>query len=351
MKRVIIVLTLFVTSTLFIIGQAQVTKKLLLSLQPGEVLQTNESCIELSYTANQLYVVARKGDNIFVYEGGQRKGPFNMDAVQLKNCGDKTTDQCAVCDPDQPDMGSGIISYTETGGMAINFKGKTYGPYKFVTAMHMPADKSWFIALVVKDGKYLVVSSDGTTQVIEGNGNYLHVSCSGKKYMVVCKEGAGTDAAMLDIDYSTMTQEKMMEMVQKQAEKQKGAGTPQAYMYTTGGKKFGPYPANEISENNPAFCKTSGENWYMFIDNFLYVNGEKIKQISTDDINAHSCNVWLSSDGKRYAIVAYDKILFSDGVSFPFPIKVDIENKEGKTYIKWISYENEKDLVLYSKEL
>ena len=89
MKKVIAVLTLFVFSFIILSGQTQATKKVLLTLQSDETLQISESCIGLSYTANQLYVVTRKGDKLFVYENGQRKGPFSMDAIKLKDCGEK----------------------------------------------------------------------------------------------------------------------------------------------------------------------------------------------------------------------------------------------------------------------
>jgi hypothetical protein len=159
------------------------------------------------------------------------------------------------------------------------------------------------------------------------------------------------NAELMKMDFSKMSQDEIIKVMQQQAEKQKNAGPPKAYVYTNGGKKFGPFPASGIHDKNPAFCKSGGANWYMVIDNTLYINGVKVKQFSYDDVTASTCNVWLSADGKRYAIITYRKILFSDGSSYAAPLKMDTENKEGKTILKWISLENEKDLVAYSKEL
>jgi hypothetical protein len=349
MKKVIafIVLSVAVVS---IFGQTQATKKVLLTLQPGETLQTSESCIELSYAANQLYVVTRKGDKLFVYEGGQRKGPFNANAVKIKDCSGVSDYLCAIYNHKQADALSEMVTYSETGKMALKFKGKTYGPYKMVTDVKVAEDKSWFYALVVNDGKFLVVGSDVQTQPIDGNASKIMVSSNGKRYLVVCKEGEGLDAAMMSMDMSKMSQEKLLELMKKQAEKNEKAGPPQTYVYTNGGKKFGPYPTAELSENNPAFNITGGENWYMIMDNVLYLNGVKIKQFSTDNVSLNTCNIWISPDGKRYAYTSYKNLVFSDGATFASPLKLDSEKKDGKTYLKWISLENGKDIVSYTKE-
>ena len=334
------------------LGQNAGNRKVLLSLQPGERIVTNESCIELSYSANQLYLVTQQGQNYFVYEGGQRKGPYkSMEQIKEKNCGHNDRQGCSVYDPDQGDN-QAFITYTQAGEMAIKFNGKTYGPYKMVTAMHVPADKSWFVALTMNaEMKTTIVSSDYPPQPVDGAVDHLQASISGKQYLVPVKEGEGIDPDLMKIDFSKMSQDQLIKFMQEQEEKKKKAGPPKAYIYANGGKKFGPYPTSSISGNNPAFCKTGGGNWYMVIDNALYINGMLIKKYSYDEISINTCNVWLSADGKKYALTSYNKVLFSDGASFKNPIKLEAENKDGKTILKWISLENEKDLVSFSKEL
>jgi hypothetical protein len=113
--------------------------------------------------------------------------------------------------------------------------------------------------------------------------------------------------------------------------------------------KLGPYDAKDFSDNNPAFTKTGGDNWFMILNNTLYINGD-LKQ-KFEDFSLSPCRVWLSKDGKRYAVVSDDSILFSDGSSYPYPVKIDSQEKNGKVFMIWLSLEKKKDLAIYSREL
>lgn len=334
-------------------AQNPVSRKVLMSLKDGERIVTNESCIELSFSANQLYLVAQQGKDFYVYENGIRKGPYkSMDQLNTRNCGERNHNNCAVYDPDEGDNQTQYITSTETGEMAIKFNGKTYGPYKMVTEMHVSQDKSWFVALTMNlEMKSTIVSSDYPPLPLDGSASSLQVSASGKQYLASVKEGNDYDPELLKTDFSKMSQDQLLKFMQAQEEKKKKAGPPKAYVFTTGGKKFGPYPLESISPDNPAFCKTGGGNWYMVSDNTLYINGKLIKKFSYDEVSASTCNVWLSADGSKYAITSYRHLIFSDGSSYPSPVKLEADNKTGKTILRWISLENEKELVSYSKEL
>ena len=87
----------------------------------------------------------------------------------------------------------------------------------------------------------------------------------------------------------------------------------------------------------------------MTIDNNLYVNGTLLANLGSESVPNNT--IWLSPDGKRYAIISYDKITFSDGSSFTFPLLVKKSQKDGKIWLNWVSLENEKEIVLYSKPL
>jgi hypothetical protein len=207
-----------------------------------------------------------------------------------------------------------------------------------------------FTAIVANDDmKFNVISSESTVQPIKANISELLVSNSGKKFLAIEKQGDEIDPNLMNIDYSKLTTDQIMKMARDMEEKKKSAGEPQAFIYTTGGKKFGPYPVESISDYNPAFCKTGGENWYMLIDNTLYINGIKIKEFT--DITPSTCNIWISTDGKRYVVIDYDKMYFSDGSKYNAPIKITTANKDGKTLFKWVAFENGKELISYSREL
>lgn len=349
-KKSIIVLLVAAASFINIHIQAQVNKQVLLKLQLGETIITGESCVEITNQGNTLYVVTQQGDNVYVYEGGQRKGPFkSFNAARVKDCGSNNNEACAVYKAEDSEIQDYIAS-ADDGRMTIKFNGKSYGPYKFIKELFLSKDKSTFVATVASDDmQFFIVTPEGSIKPPSGSVHSVSVSHSQKKFIALEKENEGLDPSMLQADFSNMTTEQLMKMAKEMEEKQKNAGEPKAYVYTNGGKKFGPYPAGGVSDNNPAFCKTGGDNWYMVLDNALYINGLKVKTFN--DINPSACNVWISADGKRWMVSDYEKMMFSDGASYNAPIKISTENKEGKTILKWISFENEKELISYSREL
>lgn len=349
MKKTLFI-ALFAAGATFLNVDAQINKQVLLKLQPGETIVTGESCVELSGTGNQLYVVTRQGDNIYIYEGGQRKGPFkSFNTAKIRNCGSSSNEGCAVFEAETTDN-QDFITMTDEGKMSVKFAGKTYGPYKFIKELYVSKDKSTFVAAVASDDmKFSVITPDGVVKTASGSINSVSVSRNYKKFIALEKENEAITNEMMTADFANMTTEQIMKMAKDMEEKQKNAGEPQAYVYTNGGKKFGPYPVNSVSDNNPAFSKTGGDNWYMVLDNALYINGLKVKEFT--DMYPSTCNVWISADGKRWMISDYDKMIFSDGSKYSAPIKISTENKEGKTILKWVSFENEKELISYSREL
>ena len=87
----------------------------------------------------------------------------------------------------------------------------------------------------------------------------------------------------------------------------------------------------------------------MVIGNKLYVDGTLLKDFG--DFYINPCDIWLSEDGRRYAVRSYDKLVFSDGNEYSFPLKVIWEKKNGVIHLSWVSFENERDIVLYSRDL
>jgi hypothetical protein len=329
------------------------TSKIILSLQPGEKILTAESCLVLSVSNNQSYVVVSKNNQLFVYDNGQRKGPYkDVDEANIKPCDSNNQDNnsCSVYEPAGSVNNTDYLVMNDDGTYAIKLNGKTYGPYPFIKDLQVWPDKSGFVAIIMdKQMKSTLVSSDGTNLALNGETERLQVSPTGKKYVVALKETPGIDPAFLNTDFSKLSQDEIMKLAQKQADREKNAGPPKSYIYTTGGTKLGPFDTQTFYSNNPAFTRSGGDNWIMVVDNTLYINGKIIKKYEDTDLN--TCRIWLSRDGKRYAIISYDKVIFSDGNSYSYPLVPSSYEKDGKIFIKWLSLEHEKDLVLYSKEL
>lgn len=329
------------------------SRKVLLTLQTGEKIMESESYFPLGFSDAQVYLVTRANNKIYVYENGQRRGPYkDTEEAGIKTPQDNRDGDadCSAYSAEQEPLNQELLQMTDEGQYKIKFNGKTFGPFQYLKDFKVYPDKSGFIAVAMDaEMKSFLITADGQNKPLEGDVDKIHLSPGGKKYVFAVKENPNFDPALLKMDFSKMSQDELMKFAKAQEEKAKNAGTPQAYVYTNNGQKFGPYEAQRLSSDNPTFTKTGGDNWIMILDNTLYINGTLIKKFDNLDLN--TCHIWLSKDGKRYAIVSYDKIVFSDATSYPYPIKTFAADKDGKTMIKWVCLENEKDLVVYSREL
>ena len=170
----------------------------------------------------------------------------------------------------------------------------------------------------MKDSKPQLISSMGSVTELDGQPGFTHPSPTLNKLMVTTV-------------------------------KEKEGNPPEAYIYFQDGKKFGPYNPNKINPNNPAFSKTGGDNWLLTMNSKLFLNGIKTKDLINDQISP--ANIWLSPDGKRYVIIVYNRIEFSDGIIIKDPLKFRIQIQQNNITVWWLSVENEKDIVLYSKTI
>lgn len=348
MKKLAIVLILIVVVIQGYGQSSTVTRKLLLSLQTGETILTAESNIALILVNNQVNITTMVDDKFYVYKNGQRSGPFDsskdLDLNKSLAGNDNTDNQCAVYQTPTSEFDPELMEMTENGTFLIKLNGKKYGPFDMLKTFYIWPDKSGFVAIAMdKTMKSSLVTSEGLKVALEGDVEKIQVSPTGKKFVFAVKE---RDPAS-QVDFTKMTQQQIIDYSLKQSQ-----ATPKelfSYVYVNGTTKLGPFPLNAFYSDNPGFVKTGNANWIMSIDNTLYINGVKIKQFTDIDVNI--CKTYVSSDGKRYAIVSYDKIYFSDGKTFPSPLETSATEKEGKITLKWISLENEKDLVFYSRDL
>ncbi len=327
-------------------------RKVLATIQTEEGILYDESCFPLDLSGDQLYMVTMLNGKYYIYENGQRKGPFdNLEKGGYKPCEKGAEDQsCHVFHAESQTVNQDNISMSDEGQYFIKFGGKSFGPYPYIKALHLNEQKTKFTAITMSaEMKSYLVTSDGRQMPLEGDVESLRMSPSGNTFVFAVKETPGMDPAILKMDFSNMTPEDMLKFAKEQEEKAQKAGPPKAWIYSSNSPKLGPFDPETFSSNNPVFLKTGGENWIMVIDNSLYINGKQVKKY--EDLELNSCDIWLSNDGKRFAAASYDKIIFSDGSVYPYPIKTNTIEDAGKIIIKWISLENEKDLVLYSRPL
>ena len=355
MKKQYLTLLLLITALYqpLISQSSGVNRKVLLTLQPGEKIMYAESCLSLSISDNQVMLVTKIGEKIYVHRNGQRQGPFeDLEEANVQACPeDENFDaDCSIYETPNTEFDPKIMLTNNDGTYSIQLNNKKYGPYPSITQLHLWPDKSGFVAITMdREMKSKLVTSEGLNLALNGEIEKLQFSPKGKKFVFAFRERQEMDMDILKMDFSKMTQEEIISFAKKQEEKAKNAPTLNSYIYVNGTTKLGPYDLNAFYSNNPGFTKTGGDSWIMTLDNALYINGTKVKDFPDVDLN--TCRIWISGDGKRYVIVSYDKVIFSDGKIYNNPLEPSAIEKDGKVIVRWVSLENEKDLIIYSKEL
>lgn len=323
------------------------TRKVLFSIGKDEKPVLNGSSITLSPIGNKVLVLTSDEEGrINVYENSNRRGPYkdiNDTKVTLPE------DNLDEYDPifiRESDTGyEKYIGYNEAGQVILKFGSKSFGPFQFILEFYATTDQSAFSAIVMKDGKPQIITSSGGKTDLDGQPGYNHASSSGKKMMVVTVKENNEVGELINRDLSGLTAEEVSNL--RRAIEGKQNRPPAAFIWFQDGKKFGPYDPKKINGNNPAFNKYGGENWILTMDSKLYINGAHVKDLANEYISP--ANIWLSEDGKRYVIVVYNRIEFSDGKVYKDPLKIRISAEHNSVTLWWLTFENGKDIVLYSK--
>lgn len=344
-----IILSCLFISVASLHGQA--IRQNLFSIGIDEIPVYDESRIYLENSGNKVSMVTMNFDSrYFLYENGEKKGPF------------ENSDSCGFeFEVNEENMSSGIYNYeganiqedlvynNENYQQMIRAGDKNYGPFESVMSVYADKNGKFLMALTTEGMKFSILTTNGAIIPLDGTPHGTSVSPSQNKVMIVVVKEENPALEYMSLDFSKMTQDEIMKVVKEMEEKQKNAPPPEAFIYLNDGKKFGPFPKDPVFGGNPGFCKTGGDNWVFLIEKDLYVNGSLLASLPVDYVSIG--DIWLSEDGKRYAIISYERILFSDGQSFEYPLKIKRVEKDGKTWLNWISLENKTEVVLYSKAL
>lgn len=351
-KKLCLILLLILTAAAAMNGQVMTNKaagKILFSIGTGEYPLFNGSFIELSPIGTRVTVITTdNADRIFVYENGKRKGPFKeITEIKVTLPEDNPEEYDPVLRRESDTDYEKYLQYSDTGEITLKFGGRSFGPFQFILEFFSTSDKSAFSAVVMKGGKPQIITSSGNRYDPDGQPIYTCASASGKSMMVTVVKENNPDKQPITGAISGLSTDESAKPEKKTEVKQ--LRPPEAFIWFQDGKKFGPYDPRKINANNPAFDKTGGENWLLTIDSKLYINGAFVRDLINEHISP--ANIWLTEDGKRYVIIGYNRIEFSDGSTFINPLKIRISVEGKKITVWWLLLENERDVVFYSKTI
>jgi hypothetical protein len=312
-------------------------RKFVFSIAKGEKPVFNKSSVQISPIGSLVTVVTSDSEGlIYVYDNGKKIGPFkDINASGVKIPADDPQEYDPIFRKESDADYQNFSSTDNDGQITLKFQGKSYGPYQFVLEFYFGSDRKSFYAIVMKDARPMIISSAGSSFYIDGQPGYNYISPRLSRMMVTTikeNQDSGTEASG------------MQEKTNKA-----GKNSPEAYIYFDDGKKFGPYDPNRITGLNPAFSKTGGDNWLLAMNSKLYINGKPVKVLVNEKISP--ANIWLTDDGKRYAIIVFDRIEFYDGKVYEDPLKIRISVDKNKITVWWLSLEDGKDIVLYSRTI
>jgi hypothetical protein len=343
------------------------TQEVLLTLKHGEELLYEESYLTLfdSKYGLQVCTIDQEG-RYYVYINNQRKGPFLklQDATDLINY--TGYDSNSGNDPKNQAYNEKLITMDDEGNVYITINRKRFGPYRSVQDLYVAANGIDYMAVVSKVDNmykyppdYLLISSSQPEIPLRGEPYELKVNQSVKNGVIATRveNSENTDmeevykqleriaelAELMEAEEITLQQYiNEISTIGSQAE----SNSHEYYVYADNNLVFGPYSINYFSSQVPGYGVNSGDRWHMVAGGKLYISGKPVSD--SDDF---ILDFYWSKTGNNYAYRTYNSIIFSSGQSYPYPVEIKAVEENGKTVLKWLTFEDESRFVLYQKAL
>lgn len=351
MKKTMFILSLLSLS-MGLWAQQEVKREVLLTIPGNETMVTGESRFVIGCTSKQNCIITKDNEKskFYTYQNGTKIGAFNsMYEAFNKNSINETDNSSSLVITDDVLRNTDFVSVNDSGRFLLNHLGKVYGPYKLLMNAVMSEDKQVFHAIVrMEDNRQAMVSNVYAPIYLEGNVMGLSASSSGKTALVCVMSGMDVMGEMTKLSELNLPDEEYQARLMKLMEESaKQTAAPSMTVYTSKGQKFGGYEKEKIGSNNPSFCKTGGEHWMMIYDNKLFIDGVVVTDFKDGWIGLN--DVWISADGKKFIYKTYEKLIFSDGRTYDYPLVLDycLESNE----ITWVVLENKNTFVKYSCKL
>ncbi|PKP03683.1 MAG: hypothetical protein CVU11_07405 [Bacteroidetes bacterium HGW-Bacteroidetes-6] len=339
-KSVLFLFTILLFATL---TAQNVVRTELLNLAPGEYPVFSESNLAMNCGTTGLCILVEASDSkYYVYHSGIKSGPFNTAEEAMKVC--KYNDNSTANRLSESNFNGAFEPVYGGDGAKIIFKGISYGPYKYITATNASPDKQHFMAVAQKGENMVFVSDLMPETIIQGQPQHFHWNANNTTGMTVLKTGFDMNS-LNNIDFSSMSEAEQVAYMQKLGEAIENT-KEELYILFTDGKKYGPFDSGSIGSSNPAFLLSAPGHWTMSLGAKLLIDGTVVKDFGDNYFNLDE--VYFSPDGTQYAVLLYDKIVFSDGKEYTYPILVNQCNNNS-SQIEWICFENESKIVYYSR--
>jgi hypothetical protein len=312
-------------------GQTGPEKKTIATLGPGETMAYGENCFRLDLPSEtfSFVTVTGSGDSKQYYcygADGKKTGPVKKpDPSYWAGSEDAKPEKCSA---DYPGNMAGMSQLIDFSDGSVNFQGKKFGPYGQAILFNQPENGSGFCAVGLDDQmKLTAFDNSGRKISINGMPEEIIMSPDGKNAVIKVK---GTKSPF-DADYFQYLMDNPDE-----------SNNPRVFLFSMDGKKFGPYNSDSFRDT----WYTEAGQWIIYADSQVFLNG--IALFRTED-NVSACDIWFSAVGKDYAWANYQKLVFADGSSYPAPMVITNVNENGKAYLKWLSLEDGKNLVFYTR--
>jgi hypothetical protein len=325
-------------------AQAGPTATTIYTLEPGEKILQPESTIAFSADAADVVLVLAKNEEqtppYFVLRDGKKTGPYTNLGDALRAACEGREDrqgerrECAVYDPEEPpDAARPMMDSAPGGKQVVRFKGRTFGPHLMVIAARGTPDGATAFYTASDNDKAWFGCSDGRVVSFGGIPTEFKFSPDGKNGAVMA-EGKLTLAGMNDL--AKLPPDKLAAALADQEKK---------FIYTIDGRSFGPFKSS-FQGHSFWYSKSSNDLFYRVGDD-IFKNGILWFRAGSFD----RCQFYPTADGKAYAMATYESLIFSDGKSFPSPLDAVAFERPGKTVFRWITLENDKNIVLYERAM
>ena len=208
-------------------------------------------------------------------------------------------------------------SYSTVESVAINFNGQHYGPYKQLQSFMLSPGNQHFYAVVTED------AGAGMPQ--------MEIVSSMLKDVIKLAGYAAPLALAASDDQSELAYVAL--------------GSDQNYtISTSSGKSY----AMPIANGFGGVWYAAGSTHVLAVSqNQLFRDGQVIKNLTAGE-STSPCSLYVSADGKSLTVIRDNKISFSDGDYFEYPLKISVVKVNGSPYYRWLAFENQ-EVVIYQK--